>query len=220
MVSKTMEQALGDLPRLKRSIQASDFDVVVASSPENVLYTSDAFVSTQVDIRDRLALIAWDGERDPTFVLCQVEVGFVREESWIEDIRGYKEFVTSPIDLLAEVLREMGAERAHIGVEMEYLAAGYLDALRAHLPNARFSACEPLFDQVRMYKTPAEREVMAAAFRGTERALKETFESTRPGDTERSMCFKLADGILFSFTMRWPASPWSRASWLPPSGCS
>ena len=85
MAAKRMQDALGDLPRLQRNIVASPFDVVVAASPENVLYTSDAFVSTQVDIRDRLALIAWDGERDPVFVLCRVEVGYVQQESWIQD---------------------------------------------------------------------------------------------------------------------------------------
>lgn len=75
MCAKRMEDALGELSRLKRAIQCSDFDVVVAASPENVLYTSDAFVSTQVDIRDRLALIVWDGDREPVFILCQVEEG-------------------------------------------------------------------------------------------------------------------------------------------------
>ena len=191
-----MEDALGNLPRLKRAVRASDFDVVVVASPENVLYTSDAFVSTQIDIRDRLALVAWDGDRDPVFVLCQVEEGYVSQESWITDLRTYKEFVTSPLDVLAGVLCELGAAAGHIGVEMDYLAAGYLDRLRELLPNARFGACEPVFDRTRMHKTPRERELLAEAFRGTERALKETFEATRPGDSEREMCFRLADGIL------------------------
>lgn len=195
---KRMEDSVGNVPRLRQAIQDSDFDLVVAASPENVLYTSDAFVSTQIDIRDRLALIAWDGHRDPAFVLCRVEEGFVRQESWIQDIRAYKEFVTSPIDLLAEVIREFGAERGHVGIEMEYLGAGYLLQLQKLLPNVRWSACEPLFDRVRMYKTPREREIMAGAFRGTEKALKEAFEATRPGDTERDMCFRLCDGILRS----------------------
>jgi len=198
MPTKQMHEALGDVPRLKKDIAASEFDLVVAASPENVLYTSDAFVSTQIDIRDRLALIAWDGVRDPVFVLCQVEVGYIKENSWIQDIRPFKEFVTSPIDILADVIRELGAENGYIGIEMEYLAAGYLNQLQSLLPNARFGACESVFDHARMYKTPREREVMAEAFRGTEKALKETFEATRPGDTERDMCFRLADGILRS----------------------
>lgn len=198
MAEKTMHDALGDLPRLKRAIAACEFDLVVAASPENVLYTSDAFVSTQIDIRDRLALIAWDGVADPVMVLCQVETGFVEQNSWISDFRPYREFVTSPIDLLADVIRERGAQRGYIGLEMEYLAASYLEKLRKLLPNARFGACETVFDQARMFKTPRERDVMANAFRGTEKALKETFEATQPGDSERDMCFSLADGILRS----------------------
>lgn len=193
-----MHDALGDVPRLKKNIATSEFDLVVAASPENVLYTSDAFISTQIDIRDRLALIAWDGVGDPVFVLCQVEVGFVEKTSWISEIRPYREFVTSPIDLLVEVIHELGAEQGYIGLEMEYLAASYLARLRSLLPNARFGACESIFDNTRMYKTPREREVMTNAFRGTEKALKETFESTRPGSSERDMCFHLADGILRS----------------------
>jgi Xaa-Pro dipeptidase len=198
MAGKQMHEALGDLARLGSTIAASDFDLVVCASPENVLYTSDAFVSTQVDIRDRLALIVWDGMRAPTFILCQVEEGFIRQESWIDDIRTYKEFVTSPISVLVDVLNELGATGAHIGIEMEYLAAGYLQQLQSALPNARFGACESIFDRTRMYKTPRERDVIANAFRGTERALKETFQATKPGDTERDMCFRLADGILRS----------------------
>ncbi len=198
MAAKQMEEAIGNVPGLARDIAASEFDVVVCASPESVLYTSDVFVSSQIDIRDRLTLIAWDGSRQPTFVVCQVEEGYVRQESWIDDIRTFKEFVTSPIDVLADVLTEMGAERALVGLEMEYLAAGYLAQLKERLPNARFGACDALLERARMVKTPAEREILAGAFRGTERALKETFEATRLGDTERDMCFRLADGILRS----------------------
>ena len=55
---KTMQDATGNLSRLQALIDASEFDAVVAVSPENVLYASDAFISTQIDIRDRLALLA------------------------------------------------------------------------------------------------------------------------------------------------------------------
>ena len=195
---KTMESAVGNLTALKRAIAESEFDAVIAASPENVTYISDVFISTQVDIRDRLALVVWDGSADPTFVLCQVEEGYVRQESWIQDIRTYKEFVTSPVDVLAEALREKGLESARIGVESDYLAGRYQAALERLLPNLSIGACEDLFAAVRMLKTPREREIMTAAFRGTEKALMETFQGARPGDTERDMCFRLSDGILRS----------------------
>ena len=195
---KSMESVIGDMAALKRAISASEFDAVIAASPENVTYISDVFISTQVDIRDRLALVVWDGSSDPVFVLCQVEEGYVRQESWIQDIRTYKEFVTSPVDVLAEVLREKGLDSARIGLESDYVAGRYQAALERQLPNLSIGACEDLFAAVRMIKTPREREILTAAFRGTEKALMEAFQSTKPGDTERDMCFRLSDGILRS----------------------
>ena len=92
------------MSRLHNLIESGEFDAVVAVSPENVLYTRDVFISTMVDIRDRLALIVWAKVKDPIFVLCQVEEGYVRHVSWSQDIRTYMEIVTSPVDVLADVL--------------------------------------------------------------------------------------------------------------------
>ena len=195
---KTKQDAIGNLARLESLIEASDFDAVVAVSPENVLYIGDVFISTMVDIRDRLALIVWARGRDPVYVLCQVEEGYVRQESWIQDIRTYKEFVTSPVDLLADVLDELGLAKGLVGIETEYFAAAYHRALMERLPNLTVEPCDMLFAQARMIKSLREREIMTAAFRGTERALMETYAATQVGDTERDMAFHLCDGILRS----------------------
>ncbi len=195
---KKKEEVIGDLPRLERAIEASEFDAVIAVSPENVLYLGDVFISTQISIRDRLALIVWVAGREPVFILCAVEESYVRENTWIRDIRSYKEFVTSPIAVLADVLKELGLERSRIGIELDYLAAASHAELAHRMPNATFLSCESLFQRVRMIKTPREREILTAAFRGTEKALLETFLSTRVGDSEREMGFRLADGILRS----------------------
>ncbi len=195
---KTMQEATGNLSRMQSFIESSDFDAVVAVSPENVLYIGDVFISTQVDIRDRLALIVWAKGRAPAYILCQVEEGYVRQESWIDDIRTFKEFVTSPIDVLADVLDEFGLTKGKVGIEAEYLGVQYHQALMARLPGLRLVACDDLFAHARMIKSPCEREIMTAAFRGTEKALMETYAATKIGDTERDMAFRLCDGILRS----------------------
>jgi len=195
---KTMRDALGDLAGMKNAIEASAFDAVIAVSPENVQYIGDVFISTQIDIRDRLTLIVWAKGRDPVYVLCAVEEGYIRQESWIGDIRTYKEFVTAPIDVLADVLDEFGLARGRVGIETEYLATQYNQALLARLPGLRLESCEDLFSRVRMIKSPREREIMTAAFRGTEKALMETYAAVKIGDTEREMAFLLCDGILRS----------------------
>ena len=54
------------------------------------------------------------------------------------------------------------------------------------------------FEPCRGVPEDPQRIPLAEAFRGTERALKETYEATRPGDSERDMCFRLSDRILRS----------------------
>ena len=195
---KTMQDATGNLSRLQALIEGSDYDAVVAVSPENVLYTSDVFISTQIDIRDRLAFVVWAKGRDPAFVICRVEEGYVREESWIGDVRTYKEFVTSPVDVLADTLDEFGLARGKVGIEADYLGVHYHQMLASRLPGLSLVACDDLFARARMIKSQRERDILTAGFRGTEKALMDTYMQTRVGDSERDMAFRLCDGILRS----------------------
>ena len=193
---KTMQEAIGDLTGMQRAIAASAFDAVVAVSPENVRYISDVSISTQTTIRDRLALIVWAKGRDPIFILCAVEEGYVREASWIQDIRPYKEFVTRPMAVLADVLRELRLTHGLIGIETEYLATRYHQELLAQLPNLRAQSCESLFAHVRMVKTERELALLRHAFRGTEKALLSVYSTVREGETEKSMANRLAAAIM------------------------
>ena len=193
---KKPEEALGNIAALRRALENSELDAIVAVSPENVRYVSDVCISTQTSIRDRLALVVWAKGREPIFILCKVEEGYVREESWIQDIRSYKEFVTAPTDLLIDLLRELGLERGHVGMEVEYLGVTYADHLRASLPHLRLSACEGLFNQVRRFKTPREVALLQDAFRRTEKALLATYINIQEGETEQSMCRRLVDNMM------------------------
>ena len=195
---KSVENVTGDMAGLRKAIEESAFDAVVAVSPENVQYVGDVFIATQIAIRDRLALIVWAKGREPTYIICQVEEGMVRQESWIEDIRTYKEFVTSPIAMLADLLKELGLGTGRIGLETEFLPAKYLSQLEEKLPDLAIAPCEALFDRVRMFKTPRERAILRDAFRSTEKALMATYIGARVGQTEKEMALRLCDGILRS----------------------
>ena len=193
---KKMQDATGDLEGMRRAIEKSDFDAVIAVSPENVHYIANVHISTQTSIRDRLALIVWAKGREPVFVLCQVEEGYVRQESWIQDTRSFKEFVTPPIVLLADVLKELGLEKGYVGLETEYLAASYYQHLTELMPNLRIAPCEDLFARVRMFKTAKEVELLTTAYRNTEKALLSTYINVQVGETEKSMANRLAAAML------------------------
>jgi hypothetical protein len=160
---KTIEDTIGNVTRLRALIDASDFDAVIGVSPENVRYVADVEIATQRTIRDRLALIIWAKRQEPVMVLCQVEEGYVRQQSWIADIRTFKEFVTSPMRLVTEVLREKGLENARVGCEMEYLAGKYVAELGAELPGLHLAPCEAIFRRARMIKSPREKAALPVA---------------------------------------------------------
>jgi Xaa-Pro aminopeptidase len=195
---KMMQDAMGDLTGMQRAIEASEFDAVVAVSPENVRYIGDVNISTQVSIRDRLAMVVWAKGREPIFVLCAVEEGYVREASWIQDIRPYKEFVTRPTAGLAEVLRELGLENGLVGIETEYLAVRYYQEILEQLPKLHLRSCESLFARVRMFKTAREIATLHHAFRSTEKALLSVYSTVQEGETEKSMANRLAAAIMHS----------------------
>src|SRR5262249_47533212 len=104
---KKIGEAIGDLAGVRKAVETSNFDAIIACSPENIRYISDAAIETLKSIRDRLALIVWAKGKEPVFVLCQVEESYIRRESWISDIRAYKEFVDPPIKIVEDVLREL-----------------------------------------------------------------------------------------------------------------
>ncbi|MDB5856630.1 MAG: hypothetical protein JWQ76_319, partial [Ramlibacter sp.] len=106
-MSKQKSDAMGDIPRLERAIAKSEFDAIVAVSPENVRYAGDVHIDTQITLRDRLALIIMPKGQDPVFLVCWAEASYVRAETWIRDVRSYREFEESPVDALAAILREL-----------------------------------------------------------------------------------------------------------------
>lgn len=195
---KTKTEAMGDMGGLENEISRSEFDAVVAVSPENVRYAGDVHISTQTSLRDRLALIVWPKGREPIFLVCWVEAGYVRRESWIQDVRTYREFEENPMDVLAGILRELKVDKGHVALETEYLSAKYYNRLVSSCPSLRIDAAEPLFAHARMFKTAREKDIIVSAFHGTEKAFLSTFSSVQVGDTEKAISIRLADNILLN----------------------
>lgn len=189
------------------ALAESPFDAVVAVSPENVPYVSGCTIETQRSLRSRLALVVWPKEQEPSFIVCGIEEAQARKESWIADIRAYVEFETSPIEMLSQTLRDRGLSKARVGIEGDYLTAGYFEELKRLSPETRFEDLGAFFPRLRAIKTQTEIEHLTAAAKATERALLATYMTIRQGDSERAMRTKLvsnltangAEGIEFAY---------------------
>ena len=193
-----MNEILGNLDSLRSAMDNSEFDAIIAMSPENVPYTAGVGIWSQKVIRDRLALVVWPREAEPTLIVATNEEGYVREKSWITDVRAYSQHQDSPIKLLSDVLQEKGLGTGTIGFEPAYLTTDYYLELLATMPEAKFESCEPMLQKVRMIKTDAEIDLICRAATSTERALMATFSTARPGDKERDLVGRIGSNILQS----------------------
>jgi Xaa-Pro aminopeptidase len=84
------------LQRFEQALAATEFDVVVAASPDNTWYLSDAVLDTQRSLLERLALVVWAKGAPPVYIVCGNEEIQARRDTWIQDLRAYVEYQQSP----------------------------------------------------------------------------------------------------------------------------
>ena len=166
-----------------------DVDVLVATSHDNVYYTSHSDIIT-ITMLKRLAATIIPQDAEPTFLVHPNEHVTAQQTTWIRDLRTYQggEWEPlKPIEQLAATLRDQGYSKHVIAVETHDIPGALLDHLRALLPEASFKDCQPLLDRLRSIKSPGEIEHLCKINFSTSKAITAAFEMARPGDTEKKI---------------------------------
>jgi Xaa-Pro aminopeptidase len=185
------------IDRIRQALRANtELDAVILASPVNTWYASQVVIVTQEALPERLAVVVWPREGEPTYIVCNLEELQARAEAWIPDLRTYFEFQESPMQVVRDVLVDKGLTSARIGIETNFLTADYADQLRTLVPEAVLVPCQAFMAQVRSVKTDREITVMEQAASATDRAIRQTFESVHVGDTERSIAIRLQTALL------------------------
>ncbi len=181
--------------KLDALFRDTGLDAFVAHSYINVSYLSRANIFTQKLIPERLALILWPTDSEPTMVLCSIEEVAARRDSVIPDIRTYVEHKESPIRVLADLIRERGLETGVIGIEENALTARWYKELLAELPQAQLIGCDRALARVRMVKEDEELQNLKKAILATDAAMAAACLSARPGVSERELAGVLRDQL-------------------------
>jgi len=181
--------------KIKEIMQKKGIDVVVALSFENVFYSTGAYIMTQKVLRDRLEIAVFS-EKDPIFIVCGIEEKTAREESWIEDIRTYIEFAESPIQMLSDVLKELGYQKGKIAIEKHVLSTYHFLELNKVLPDIQLIEGQPIFDEIMMIKEEYEIETLREAAKITRKAADAAFIKARPGMTEKQLADEMNISLL------------------------
>lgn len=197
-----------DLAKARKMMEEMRLDCIIATSHDNVFYSSGSDIST-ITMLKRLAAVLIPLDCDPAFAVHANEQVTARQGTWISDLRVYEggEWEPlKPVRFVADVLKEKGLAEAKIGIELFDMQALCADHLRELLPSARFVDCQPIFDRLRSVKSVEELKLLSDANMATAKAITVAFEIAREGDTEREIAQNMmnltieygADSIAFT----------------------
>jgi Xaa-Pro dipeptidase len=176
-------------------LQEAQLDALVACSLENVYYLSGVALLTQRLIPTRLAFAVHRPDSTGSLVVCSIEEAQVRAESWITDVRCYTEFVDSPVQVLADLLKEQGLGESRVGIECAALGQRYFAELVELLPSAVLVDASDVLERSRMVKSAGERALLARAAAATEEAIRAAFFGLRINDTEAEVAERMESGL-------------------------
>lgn len=183
-------------------MQDAGLDCIIATSRENVYYSSGFWANIQL----RLAPVIIPLDQDPVILVHPSGSGAgeditVRKTTWISDVRTYQGGEWAPRkvwDSVAEVLKEKSLHSSEIGLEVLDVVGLSFDYIRRLMPSARFVRCEPVFDKMRSIKSDEELRILKDANMATAKALSTAFEMASPGDSEQKIARNIMELILDS----------------------
>jgi len=176
----------------KERMYREGIEVLLVTDPANMNYLS-GYDGWSFYVHQGL-LVMMDREEPVWFGRMQDSNG-ARITTWLKDenIRGYQDhYVQSnlrhPMDFVADLLAEFGAEKRRLGVEMDsyYFTGQCLESLSLNLPEAEILNANLLVNWVRLVKSPAEIAYMRDAARIVEKVMQTAVEvidvGVREGD--------------------------------------
>ncbi|MDQ0339542.1 Xaa-Pro dipeptidase [Caldalkalibacillus uzonensis] len=178
------------LGKTKQTMEAAGIEVLLITDPANMNYLSGydawSFYVHQM-------LVVMTDEPQPVWIGRKQDANGAKLTTWLDahDIIPYPDdYVQSPIkhpmDFVADILKEMGQAKRHIGVEMDsyYFTAKCFERLQAALPNSVFKDATLLVNRVRLVKSDAEIMYMKRASKLAEKAMAAAIEAINDGVRE------------------------------------
>jgi len=170
--------------KLTATMQAAGLDGLVCLSPENFAYVSGFVVPSQPLMRWRHAAVVVTADGRCAYLAVDMEETTVTSRVDGAEVRVWGEFTDQPMQVLAQLLRDLGLEGAKVGTELNYLFANDYAALCQASPGTRFVAADATLDRLRQLKTPDEIELLRRLARIADESICETLCEVRAGATE------------------------------------
>jgi Xaa-Pro dipeptidase len=201
--------------RLSRLMAADELQAVIATTPENVTYTSGFWALSQWVRRGPQAYVFWPAPPlgEPAIITGTSMLDLIADQQpWVRRVRRYGEFAIerdqaatlssidqrqaelyalpdekSPLSALCNAISEGGFASARIGVEELGLTPGYMAALRDAFPAAQFVPADAVFRRCRAVKTDEEIDRLRRSAAIAEQSIASALAVAREGATEQEL---------------------------------
>ncbi len=182
--------------RIRDMLAREGLDAVVVSSPEALAHLLGFVVPSQNLMRWRHALGIVTAAGPLAMICVDMEASTVRQALPPGvALHVWREFGDDPMQMLAEVLSELGLADKRIGLELDHLPAGDYARLSARAARVNFVGAQHRLAALRQRKDDVELALMRRLARTSEEAIIEAFRAVRPGSTELDLAAALTAGV-------------------------
>jgi Xaa-Pro dipeptidase len=185
--------------RFSEKMKAKGFDFVIASSPENIFYTSglptrhsenNPILFSLSNLTPTIVVVRQDGEESViTWMIFDPEL------TWIKDFRGIMA-KDDAVEALVNILQETGIQKPTIAVESIMPIYQY-EALKKAFPNAKFETADDIFLECRLVKNPEEIDCIKKSTHIAEKTILAMFHELKEGISDIDM-LKIAKNTIIN----------------------
>ena len=183
------------IERQVRAMAESGLDAIISCSPENFAYAAGFVVPSQPLIRHRHDMVIVTADAQIELFGVDMESTTIERNANGTPMRIWAEFTDDPMLILADQLHGLGLEKAHIGIEMDYLPAGDFVRLQAALPQAHFEQDEHILARLRQIKMPEEVALLRRLSRIADQAVTNSLAAVAAGDSEMNIAAHLTRNV-------------------------
>jgi len=192
--------------RARELMEKEHLDALFITEPLNYYYFSGASPSFSYA---RWTIITLPKKGQPILMAHEFVEESTKRETWIENVRIYKNLVETPVSLIKQVFEELKLTDGKVGAELGYeqrLGLAYNDFLhlKQALPKTNFIDASHVFWKLRMIKSKAEAALLRKTCEITSEAYEECFQSIEEGMTEK----EVEKIFLDAMTNRGGTRPW------------
>lgn len=169
------------LKRLRSVMASRSLNAVIVDESEMLHYFTGFAISENIY---RAAVIPMSGT--PVMIVRKLDEQPFLNAAWFDNRRAFID-IDDPIEILGDVLGEMGAESGRIGLDMNSycMPVARFSRLKQVMPGADFVDMNDTFRPMRLLKSPREIEVLKKAAAVADAAMVRAIAAAVPGASSR-----------------------------------